>query len=141
LYIKRKLSIWPKGGKCVRDRGCATGRQAGRTRVQSDCYIHVGRSADQHLARIVAMIFQPPLVYPTASFTFSLSLSLSLSLSSPLFPQGVAFNRPGCSPTFSLLPVVSSLAFTPSPAFCCSSCAVVPWTCDRRRARKELRLR
>lgn len=78
---------WGRGER-ERDRIYATGRQSNG----SSCYTHISQSADRHLARIVAMIFQPPLIY----------LVHFLSFWSHFFPQGVAFNRPGCSPTFFL---------------------------------------
>lgn len=34
-------------------------QQAGKARVKSSCYIHIGQSVGRHLVRIVAMIFLP----------------------------------------------------------------------------------
>jgi len=66
-------------------------QQAKRGQSRAVISTSVGQSGDRHLARIVVMIFQPPL--------FCLSFSPFRLL---FFPQGVAFNRPGCSPAFFL---------------------------------------
>lgn len=90
-------------GRDVRDRGCATGRQGAR--IESGCYIHVvGWSLGRSVGRSAPG--------PNYSDDFPALPLILLSLSPPLlsfFPRGVAFNRPGCPPTFFLpLPFVSS---------------------------------
>lgn len=93
LYTKKDFRRDRRKG--VRDRGCATGRQSeGKVEL---LYPHrsadrsVSWPGDRHLVvRIAAMIFQPPLPIMYSPFR------------SLFFPQGVAFNRPGCSPAFSL---------------------------------------
>ena len=72
--------------------GLLAGRSVGRWVGRS-----VGRSADRHLARIAAMIFQPPRAHPPFRLLF--------------YPQGVALNRLGIQPTFCF----SLLSFSPSP--------------------------
>lgn len=95
LYIKRKFLVRPKGGG-VRDRGYATGRQAGRQSEGAVRLLYprrpVGGSAPG------ANCCDD---FPTSSCPPPRSPP-SPSLCSPLFPQGVAFNRPGCLPTFFL---------------------------------------
>lgn len=106
-------------------------QQADKTRVKSSCYSHIGRlvgwSGDRHLARIVAMIFQPSLAC-LSHFPLSVHYSFPRAWRS----TGLAARQP-----FPFLPFVISLAFTLSTAFR-GSCGRAT---DGESARKELRLR
>jgi len=133
VYQKKTFDAAEGGEGCIRDRGCATGRQAGRQNEGAVGLLYPRRPIGGSAPGANCCDDFP------ASSCLHYRVFHLLPLCSHLFPQGVAFNRPGCSPIFSLPAFrFSSLAFTPSSAFCDSSRGRAT---DGERARKELRLR